>query len=122
MVRSLHLFPQARNVVSIPWRDSQDVTAWMPSRSLDLRCCILTRRTGETTPKATAPKTPSKKRKNASSDDDFDGTPSKKKSTPKSAKKQQPQKLVDNSHLDEDFPKDSFDFIKNENKWEEEFA
>jgi hypothetical protein len=83
--------------------------------------------TGEVTPKATpkTPKTPSK-RKAASSEDDLEATPSKKKATPKAGRAKKPVP-VDNRHLgddsmDEGFPEDASEFIKGETKWEDGFA
>ncbi|CAG5172075.1 uncharacterized protein ALTATR162_LOCUS7419 [Alternaria atra] len=64
----------------------------------------------------TTPATP-KKRKNASSGSD-DATPSKKKATPKSRGKQSQTPLENN--MDETFPEDAVEFIKNEAKWEED--
>jgi hypothetical protein len=77
---------------------------------------------GETIP-ATTPKTPNNKKRAkpaSSEDDDVDATPSKKKkATPKAAQKKKAASPVD---MDEAFPEDNFDFIKSENKWEDEFA
>ncbi|KAG9188497.1 hypothetical protein G6011_02420 [Alternaria panax] len=63
----------------------------------------------------TIPTTPSK-RKNASSGSD-DATPPKKKATPKSRGKKSQTPL---ETMDDAFPEDVEEFIKNEAKWEED--
>ena len=68
------------------------------------------------------PSTPAsngKKRKTIPSDSDADSTPSKKRATPKvQAKKQQkPAKNIEEEFLD-----DAEDFLKDEAKWEQDFA
>ncbi|KNG44569.1 hypothetical protein DDE82_007662 [Stemphylium lycopersici] len=67
------------------------------------------------------PSTPAsngKKRKTPPSDSDADSTPSKKRATPKARAKKQ-EKPAKNM---EEFPDDAEDFIKNEAKWEQDFA
>ena len=84
---------------------------------------------GETTPKTTTPRTPSK-RKAASSEDNLEATSKKKvttkAATPKAGRAKKPVP-VDNSHLgddsmDEGFLEDASGFIKGETKWEDGFA